>query len=77
MDERNLEAVFGEFLPDDKEMERQIVAEWDRMYEQGEVIRAGDASSALFARWKREWGEVFFAILHRMGFVDDSEAAEE
>jgi hypothetical protein len=40
MEERDFEAVLGEFLPDEEEMERQIREEMDRLYdEQGAGIR--------------------------------------
>ena len=69
MDERNLEAVAEELLPDEEEIEREIKAEWERKYERGESIRAGDASKAVYERWLRKFGLGFFATLWRKGWL--------
>ena len=64
-DERDLEAILGEFFPDEEEFERQLQAEWNRMHEAGETIRVGDASAMLFYRWAESHGISFFDALRR------------
>jgi hypothetical protein len=78
-EERELEALLGEFLPDEEEMERQIEEEWERMHARGETIREGDAPKNLHFRWMMAYGLDFFSTLQRQGWLakpDDSEGDE-
>ena len=64
-EQENLEAILGEFLPDDDEVERQIEAEWKRMHAAGEEIRVGDPPALLFYQWAESHGISFFDALRR------------
>ncbi len=63
--ERDLRTLVGEFTPDREEMERQIEAEWDRLYATGEPIREGNAAFSLSLKWLAKWGHVVEKILRR------------
>ena len=72
-EERDIEAVFEEFFPDEAELERQIKEEWDRLHARGETIRVGDASSNTYFRWMMQHGLDFFGILRRRGWIPDED----
>jgi len=77
-EERDLEAIFGEFLPDDEEMHHEIVKEWDRRGRRGETIRPGEAGTAVFQRWFLKWGFDFIGALRRKGWlVEEEEEVDE
>jgi hypothetical protein len=66
MDEsENNAAVVEEFVDSDEEIQRQIVAEWDRMYEAGDVIREGDAARSVALDWFAKWGTILERIIYR------------
>lgn len=67
MDERNLKAAIQEFIPDEQEVQRQIEAEWERMYERGETIREGDGAQKACDRWHRDYGDALRAIFRHHG----------
>ena len=72
-EERDMEALAGEFIPDEEEMKRQIEEEWERMYERGETIREGDASAGAYYRWLSRYGLDFFGALRRKGWIEEDE----
>ena len=76
-EERNLEAIAEEFIPDEEEIARQIRAEWEAMFQRGDTIRVGGASKDVFLRWLRTLGLDFFAALHRKGWIRDDEDEDE
>jgi hypothetical protein len=76
-EERNLEAIAEEFIPDEEEIERQITEEWEARHQRGETIRVGEASKAVFLRWLHTLGLDFFAALHRKGWIRDDEDEDE
>jgi hypothetical protein len=76
-EERDLEAVAKEFLPDGAQMEREIEEEWKRMHERGETIRVGDASENVRWRWMMRYGLAFFGALRSKGWLADDEAGAD
>ena len=76
-DEQDLEAIVGEFLPDDEEVKRQIEAEWKRMHAAGEEIRVGNAPALLFYRWVESMGIAFYGALGRRFGLHHEDEEEE
>jgi hypothetical protein len=75
-EERDLEAIFGEFLPDDEEIQHEIEREWERRHRRGETIRVGEASTSVYQRWFLKWGIDFVSVLRRKGWIVEDEEEE-